>query len=124
MPSEIIWLYDEKGEPYPVNLDDLDPDLLPQLYRPVGAFTYRAGDFVSLPLAEVPFYLKDWLPKQGRLEILSDSELIIKQLNGEYAIRDATLEVACNEIWHLCRGYSVKFTWVPREENLAGKILG
>ena len=71
-------------------------------------------------------------------EILSDSELVIKQLNGEDIVRNEELKGLACEIWRIVgaeyakvkgglrctRTGNVKFTWVPREENKAGEILG
>ena len=59
-------------------------------------------------------------------EVCSDSQLAVKQLNGEYAVKSegllpywlkvkARVEVLKHE---------VTFTWVPRDANPAGKILG
>ena len=56
-------------------------------------------------------------------EILSDSELIVKQLNGQYALRNRRLRELAVLVWKQA-GDRVKFTWIPREENLAGKVLG
>lgn len=57
-------------------------------------------------------------------EILSDSQLAIKQLNGEYAIKDQKLKVCVGNIWALIIGRNIRFTWIPRERNLAGRLLG
>ena len=56
-------------------------------------------------------------------EILSDSLLAVNQLNHKWNLRDPELRKLAVEIWNLAKG-KVKFTWIPREENLAGKILG
>jgi len=57
-------------------------------------------------------------------EILSDSQLAISQLNGKYAIRDQKMKRSVMVIWELIKDREVKFTWIPRKENLAGRILG
>ena len=56
-------------------------------------------------------------------EILSDSQLVVRQLNGDYAIREERLRELANQVWKLAQG-KVKFTWVPRHENKAGRLLG
>lgn len=58
------------------------------------------------------------------VDIMSDSELMVNQLNQEYAIKEDRLRRLAEEVWSLCEGRSVTFTWVPREKNKAGKILG
>ena len=59
-------------------------------------------------------------------EIVSDSQLIVRQLNGEYAIKQKHLQVLAGKVSERVRklGHPVGFTWVPREENKAGRILG
>jgi len=70
MPRDGIWIYDEvTGEPYLLPYDEIDEDVLPKLWKPVGGFCYKADSFVRLALPEVPFYLKGWMPKQGKMEI-------------------------------------------------------
>ena len=70
-------------------------------------------------------------------EILSDSQLVVRQLNGEYKVREKRLECFVEAIWdsigakyqrvgrflRLMQHGSVKFTWIPREENKAGRTL-
>lgn len=57
-------------------------------------------------------------------EVLSDSQLVVHQLNGTYAVRDPKMSNAVKLIWDKVRDRNVKFTWIPREQNPAGKILG
>ena len=58
-------------------------------------------------------------------EVVSDSQLIIKQLSGEYTIRQEHLKVLVNKVRTRVEKlkHEVKFTWVPRGENKAGRIL-
>jgi len=57
-------------------------------------------------------------------EIFSDSQLIVRQLNREYAIRNKILLRFAQEIWKFVEGKNVRFTWIPREVNEAGRVLG
>jgi len=67
MSRDGIWLTDPAtGSPTYYDYAELDPDVLPQLWKPVGGFCYPASSFLRLPLPEVPFYLRGWLPKQGK----------------------------------------------------------
>lgn len=64
------FLIDEDGKTRFVYYDEVDPEVLPQLIeRPVGGFCYEGGSFTRLPLAKSPYYLKDFLPKQGKMII-------------------------------------------------------
>jgi ribonuclease HI len=60
------------------------------------------------------------------IEILSDSNLAVNQLNREWHIKEGSLRELFDKIQNLIneRGLNVKFTWIPREENKAGKYLG
>lgn len=52
------------------------------------------------------------------LEFRSDSELVVKQLNGEYKLKDPKSKEFFLEIWNLRMDYkNVIFKHIPREEN-------
>lgn len=53
-----------------------------------------------------------------------DSELIVKQLNGEYRVRMAALKPYYDEISKLAAGFgSITFTHIPREDNFRADTL-
>lgn len=54
-----------------------------------------------------------------------DSELIVKQMNGEYKISDSNIKEIKKEIDNLLPNFSnIKFIHIPREENkLADKLV-
>ena len=58
-------------------------------------------------------------------EICTDSELIYAQLTGIYKVRDPHLFSLCESVNEIIRRKClvVTFVRVPREENLAGKLL-
>lgn len=64
--------------------------------------------------------------KSKEVEILSDSKLVVNQLNREWHIKDASLRELFDKIQNLIRerGLVVEFKWVPRKNNPAGKYLG
>lgn len=54
----------------------------------------------------------------SEIEIRSDSELLINQLNGQYKIKEKNLVPFFIEIWNLKQNFAgVKFVQIPREEN-------
>lgn len=56
--------------------------------------------------------------KETEIEINSDSELVVKQLNGEYKIKVDSLVPLFMEIWNLKQDFKrVNFKNVLREEN-------
>ncbi len=65
------------------------------------------------------------VPAGAVVEILSDAQIVICQLNGEYRVHDPSLWVLKAELMHLAhlKGLRVTFTWLPRGQNRAGKLL-
>lgn len=58
--------------------------------------------------------------KQTDLEIRLDSELIYKQIKGEYKILEPDLQTFFIEIWNLKQDFkSAEFKKIPREQNKA-----
>ncbi len=52
------------------------------------------------------------------VEVRADSELVVKQLNGEYRLSDPKIQQFFIEIWNLKFDFkSVKFKHIPREKN-------
>ena len=50
--------------------------------------------------------------------VRADSELVVKQLNGEYRLQDPKIQQFFIEIWNLKFDFkSVKFKHIPREKN-------
>lgn len=61
----------------------------------------------------------------GPVDILSDSQVVVRQINHEYAINDPTLRDMAREVWRLLPSHgNVRVQWIPRRENLAGRMLG
>ncbi len=61
-----------------------------------------------------------WLKDNGineRLIIKGDSQLVIKQMKGEWQVSSATSKKYVPEIKRLLEGMDVSFVWIPREEN-------
>jgi len=56
--------------------------------------------------------------KAKNLEINLDSELVCRQLTGEYKIKDKKMQMLFIKAWNLMRDFEkVRFNYVPREEN-------
>ncbi|PIP92394.1 hypothetical protein COW77_00025 [Candidatus Wolfebacteria bacterium CG18_big_fil_WC_8_21_14_2_50_39_7] len=62
--------------------------------------------------------------KSTEIEIKSDSELLISQLNGQYKIKEKNLVPFFIEIWNLKQNFGeVKFSQISREENKRADLL-
>jgi len=56
--------------------------------------------------------------KESLVEFLLDSELVVKQLNKEYKLKDKNIQNFFIEIWNLTFDFGkVSFRHIPREEN-------
>jgi ribonuclease HI len=64
--------------------------------------------------------------KVAEAEVLvnADSELMVKQMNREYKVKDKNLQVLFMELWNLCMEFnSVIFFHVRREQNAGADAL-
>ena len=69
--------------------------------------------------------LKKFETSNDEIIIFSDSKNTVNQLNHEFAINNEQLRTFAREAWALMAKFSnLKIKWVPRSENLAGKMLG
>ena len=69
--------------------------------------------------------LKKFSGSTDEIIIYSDSKNTVSQLNHEYAINNEQLRSLAREAWELIPKFSnLKIKWIPRNENLAGKMLG
>ncbi|MHB1866510.1 MAG: ribonuclease HI [Thermoplasmata archaeon] len=60
----------------------------------------------------------------GPVEIRGDSQLVIRQSTGEYAVRTAHLKPLHDRLMELTKSFEeVRFRWVPREENQRADAL-
>jgi len=69
--------------------------------------------------------LEKFVGTDDEVTICSDSKNTVSQLNHEFAINNEQLKQLAREAWPIIAKYSkLKITWIPRKENLAGKMLG
>ena len=69
--------------------------------------------------------LKKFSDSTDEIMIYSDSKNTVSQLNHEYAINNEQLRNLAREAWKIITKFSnLKIKWIPRNENLAGKMLG
>ena len=69
--------------------------------------------------------LKKFENFDDEITIFSDSKNTVNQLNHEFAINNEVLREFARVAWgHIGKFSSLKIQWVPRKENLAGKMLG
>lgn len=62
--------------------------------------------------------------KQAEVRVLADSELLVKQMNGEYKIEHTNIQKFFLELWNLKIDFGkITFQVVPREQNKAADRL-
>lgn len=61
---------------------------------------------------------------ETELDVKMDSELVVKQMRGEYKIKDSNLKILADEVWLLIGKFKkVSFAHVRREQNAAADKL-
>jgi ribonuclease HI len=69
----------------------------------------------------------EWLADQrypGEVVLLGDSQLVIRQMLGEYRVRAEHLRAYHEHLLRLARKFRrVEFRWIPREENARADAL-
>lgn len=64
------------------------------------------------------------IAENSEVEVRADSELVVKQLNGEYKLSEPKIQHFFIEIWNLKIDFkSVKFKHIPRERNVEADRL-
>ena len=55
--------------------------------------------------------------------VLCDNEVVVHQLDRSYHIADEKLRHLAMRVWQMTKGLEVKYQWISRKENIAGKML-
>ncbi len=59
----------------------------------------------------------------ARFIVTGDSQLVIRQMEGRYRVREEHLVPLHDEARRLAAALPLTFRWVPREKNRAGQLL-
>lgn len=69
--------------------------------------------------------LNKFVDSNDEITIFSDSKNTVNQLNHEFAINNEQLRDLARQAWNVMGKFSdLSIIWIPRKENLAGKMLG
>ena len=55
--------------------------------------------------------------------VCCDNEVVVKQLSRQFHIGNERLRKLAQRVWQMTQNVDVKYMWIPRAENLAGKML-
>lgn len=87
----------------------------------LGTKTNNQAEYLALAIAL--FFIKNEKTKNPNISIVSDSELLIKQMNGLYQIKNTELIKIKNLINYLLQNTKTTFKHVLREQNkIADKL--
>lgn len=92
----------------------------------IGIATNNVAEYAALVFAlkKVKSLVGKDKAKKYELECYLDSELVVKQLNHEYKLKEEYIQKNFIEIWNLMLDYkSVKFYHIPREKNKIADAL-
>ena len=99
---------------YGVRIEDANGHLLDELYGGLGRATNNVAEYNGL-LAALRYAAKHG---HTEVQIRADSELLVKQMRGEYRVKNEGLKPLFLEACSLIRTLGhVTFTHVPREKN-------
>jgi ribonuclease HI len=69
--------------------------------------------------------LNNVINKHSQIMILSDSQLVVNQINHIYAINNENLRRLASQVWVLEKKFDkFELRWLQRSQNKAGKMLG
>ena len=89
-------------------------------YEKKSEITNNQAEYLAIISA-----LKKFVDTDNEITIFSDSKNTVNQLNHEFAINNEKLRDLARESWLIIAKFSnLSIVWIPRKENLAGKMLG
>ena len=115
-----------RGNPGPSAIGVYIPQLKKEYSKFLGKATNNEAEYsaVIFALKKIKQLIGKEKIKRMEIEVKADSELLIKQLNGEYKIKEKNLILLFIEIWNLKIDFNkIKFTHIPREENKQADLL-
>ncbi|MDR3643185.1 MAG: ribonuclease HI family protein [Candidatus Doudnabacteria bacterium] len=109
-----------RGNPGPAGIGvvirNAENQIIAEHKQYIGEATNNVAEYKALILA-----LSEALahsPTPLALEIRMDSELIVRQMQGRYKIKEPTLKLLAAEVLKLIKNFKhVAFSHVPREQN-------
>lgn len=107
-----------RGNPGPAALGVIVGDKEYSEY--LGEMTNNKAEYLALVFAlkKAKALLGGNKAAEAEIEVRMDSELIVRQLNGIYKIKEPDLQPLFVEVWNLKLDFrKVEFKHVPREEN-------
>lgn len=115
-----------RGNPGPAAVGVYVETLQKKFNACIGTRTNNDAEYEALILAlgKIKSLIGKDKAKKTQLDCFLDSELVVKQLNHEYKLKEQRIQQYFIEIWNLMLEYGkVTFTHVPREKNKVADAL-
>ncbi len=113
-----------KGNPGPARIGvvicDEKERALKEYSKDIGNATNNEAEYqaVIFALKKIKALYGKKVTKEAEIEIKSDSELLVSQLNRKYKILDPKIQKLFIQLWNLTIDFKkVIFTLIPREAN-------
>jgi ribonuclease HI len=81
----------------------------------LGTKTNNQAEYIALLFGL--FTLQNWYAKEDRLQIFSDSLLVVQQLNGVYKVKHDHIRPLHTLAYRLLHNMKATITHIPREQN-------
>jgi ribonuclease HI len=123
MQKETIIIYTDGGSrsnPGPAAIGVWSPQLDIAVGEYIGKATNNEAEYRAIiaALSYAKKKLGKGNAKEAQIEIRSDSQLIVEQLNGNYKVKEETLFKWFVEVWNRMQEFaSVTMVHIPREKN-------
>lgn len=91
-----------------------DGEIIHEISKPIGVATNNVAEYTALIYA-----LQEALIRRADvITVITDSELVHRQITGEYKVKNPNIKTLFEQVQHLLRGFKqVKMKHVLREEN-------
>ncbi len=103
-----------------------DDALFKEYALPLGIMTNNQAEYSALLLAlkKMKLLLGVKHLKSAQIEVRSDSQLLVNQLNHKYKVLDEKVQKLFFEVWNLLIDFgNVTFIAIPREQNTVADKL-
>ena|SRR5579859_7046957 len=81
----------------------------------LGSKTNNQAEYYALLLGL--FFAREHVTQKDQLEIFADSQLLVRQINGEYKVKDAELKLLQHAAFKLLVSFNYTIQHVMREDN-------
>jgi len=120
MGAAVLEIYTDgacRGNPGPAGIGVVvksDGQVIKEISQSIETATNNIAEYTA-----VIYALQEALVLKARKVLIqTDSELVAKQLTGEYKVKNANLKPLFDQIRHMLPGFErISFKHIPREEN-------